>query len=106
MNMFSLSGQRVARKSHQRRLLLLSDHFLVITHSARLCQEQIRFLPLGRRATFVNNDSNHYKFTGKERDAETQLGDFQRAVLLEWAGALRVSADWSPTPNCGTICQF
>jgi len=27
----------------------------------------------GGELQFVNNDSNHYKFTGKERDTETNL---------------------------------
>ena len=46
---------------------------------------------------FVNADSNHYKFTGKERDAETQLDYFgarySSNVLGRW-----ISADWSAAP--------
>jgi hypothetical protein len=36
------------------------------------------YYPWAGELQFVNNDSNHYKFTGKERDSETQLDSFAR----------------------------
>ena len=55
------------------------------------------FYPWGGELQFVNNDSNHYKFTGKERDSETQLDYFGARYYSNGLGRW-VSADWSPTP--------
>ena len=55
------------------------------------------FYPWGGELQFVNNDSNHYKFTGKERAAETQLDYFGARYYSNSLGRW-VSADWSPTP--------
>jgi RHS repeat-associated protein len=46
---------------------------------------------------FLANDSNHYKFTGKERDGETQLDYFGARFYSNGLGRW-VSADWSPMP--------
>ena len=56
-----------------------SDHLKtasVITDSAGNIKSESDFYPWGGELQFVNNDSNHYKFTGKERDSETQLDYF------------------------------
>jgi RHS repeat-associated protein len=55
------------------------------------------FYPWGGELQFVSNDSNHYKFTGKERDAETQLDYFGARYYSNRLGRW-VSADWSATP--------
>ena len=46
---------------------------------------------------FVANDSNHYKFTGKERDSETSLDYFGARYYSNGLGRF-VSPDWSATP--------
>jgi RHS repeat-associated protein len=55
------------------------------------------YYPWGGELQFVNNDSNHYKFTGKERDSETGLdyygAQYYANGLGRWA-----SADWSASP--------
>jgi RHS repeat-associated protein len=38
--------------------------------------EEYDYDPWGNERQFVNSDINHYKFTGKERDSETQLDYF------------------------------
>jgi RHS repeat-associated protein len=44
------------------------------------------YYPWGGELQFSNNDSNHYKFTGKERDAETQLDYFGARYYANWTG--------------------
>jgi RHS repeat-associated protein len=55
------------------------------------------YYPWGGELQFVNNDSNHYKFTGKERDAETGLDYFGARYYSNGLGRW-ISADWSATP--------
>jgi RHS repeat-associated protein len=53
-----------------------SDHLKtasVITNASGTITSESDYYPWGGELQFVNNDSNHYKFTGKERDAETGL---------------------------------
>ena len=93
-------GERVARKSTNGVFCYFSDHLKtasVITDSAGNIKSESDFYPWGGELQFVNNDSNHYKFTGKERDAETQLDYFGARHYSNGLGRW-VSADWSPTP--------
>jgi RHS repeat-associated protein len=69
----------------------------VITDSAGNIKAESDYYPWGGELQFVNNDSNHYKFTGKERDSETQL-DYFGARHYSNGLARWISADWSPTP--------
>jgi len=55
------------------------------------------YYPWGGELQFVNDDSNHYKFTGKERDSETGLDYFGARYYSNGLGRW-VSADWSATP--------
>jgi RHS repeat-associated protein len=67
-------GQRVARKSTNGVFYYFSDHLTtasVITDSGGIIKAESDFYPWGGELQFVNNDSNHYKFTGKERDSES-----------------------------------
>ena len=93
-------GERVARKSPNGVFYYFSDHLKtasVITDSLGNIKSESDFYPWGGELQFVNNDSNHYKFTGKERDAETQLDYFGARYYSNGLGRW-VSADWSPTP--------
>ena len=95
-------GERVARKDFPGNAVsyYFSDHLKtasVITDSAGNIKSESDFYPWGGEIQFVNNDSNHYKFTGKERDAETQLDYFGARHYSNGLGRW-VSADWSPTP--------
>jgi len=69
----------------------------VVTDSAGVIKAESDYYPWGGELQFVNNDSNHYKFTGKERDSETQLDYFGARYYSNGLGRW-VSADWSPTP--------
>jgi len=93
-------GERVARKSTNGVFYYFSDHLKtasVITDAAGNIKSESDFYPWGGELQFVNNDSNHYKFTGKERDSETQLDYFGARYYSNGLGRW-VSADWSPTP--------
>jgi RHS repeat-associated protein len=72
-------GERVARKSTNGVFYYFSDHLKtasVITDSAGVIKAESDYYPWGGELQFVANDSNHYKFTGKERDAESGLDNF------------------------------
>ena len=93
-------GERVARKSANGVFYYFSDYLKtasVITDSAGVIKAESDYYPWGGELQFVANDSNHYKFTGKERDSETQLDYFGARYYSNGLGRW-VSADWSPTP--------
>ena len=93
-------GERVARKSANGVFYYFSDHLKtasVITDASGNIKSESDFYPWGGELQFVANDSNHYKFTGKERDGETQLDYFGARYYSNGLGRW-VSADWSATP--------
>jgi len=94
------NGERVARKSTNGVYYYFSDHLKtasVVTDSAGNIKSESDFYPWGGELQFVNNDSNHYKFTGKERDTESGLDYFGARYYSNGLGRW-VSADWSATP--------
>jgi RHS repeat-associated protein len=67
------NGERVARRDYPSGSVAyyFSDHLKtasVITDSAGNIKSESDYYPWGGELQFVNNDSNHFKFTGKERD--------------------------------------
>jgi uncharacterized protein RhaS with RHS repeats len=93
-------GERVARRDGATGtggvFYYFSDHLKtasVITDSAGAIKAESDYYPWGGELKFVDNDTNNYKFTGKERDAETGL-DYFGALLLEWVGA-----PWTDDPR-------
>jgi RHS repeat-associated protein len=72
-------GERVARRdlvTPTGVFYYFSDHLKtasVITDSAGNIKSESDYYPWGGELQFTNNDSNHYKFTGKERDSESGL---------------------------------
>jgi RHS repeat-associated protein len=76
-------GKRVARKDFSGTTPSVSYYFSdhlgtasVITNSVGTITEDEDYYPFGGELRIVNNDPNHYKFTGKERDQETGLDYF------------------------------
>jgi RHS repeat-associated protein len=95
-------GERVARKDFPGLAVsyYFSDHLKtasVITDAVGNIKSESDYYPWGGELQFSNNDSNHYKFTGKERDAETGLDYFGARYYSNGLGRF-VSADWSATP--------
>ncbi|HKD79391.1 MAG TPA: RHS repeat-associated core domain-containing protein, partial [Candidatus Angelobacter sp.] len=95
------NGERIARKdSNGLVYYYFSDHLKtasVVTDAAGVIKSDSDYYPWGGELAFVANDSNHYKFTGKERDGETGL-DYFGARYYSNALGRWVSADWSATP--------
>jgi RHS repeat-associated protein len=74
-------GQRVARKDLPNGSVAyyFSDHLKtasVITDATGNIKSESDYYPWGGELQFLSNDSNHYKFTGKERDAESGMDYF------------------------------
>lgn len=76
-------GERVARRDGVngagRVFYYISDHLKtasIITDSAGTIKAESDYYPWGGELQITANDSNHYKFTGKERDSETGLDYF------------------------------
>ncbi|HEX7289255.1 MAG TPA: RHS repeat-associated core domain-containing protein [Candidatus Angelobacter sp.] len=77
------NGERVARRDGVNGaggvFYYFSDHLKtasVITNATGTIKAESDYYPWGGELQFVNADSNHYKFTGKERDTETGLDYF------------------------------
>jgi RHS repeat-associated protein len=95
-------GERVARKDFPGGAVsyYFSDHLKtasVITDSVGNIKSELDYYPWGGELQFINNDSNHYKFTGKERDSESGLDYFGARYYSNGLGRF-ISADWSATP--------
>jgi RHS repeat-associated protein len=97
-------GERVARRDGATGtggvFYYFSDHLKtasVITDSAGVIKAESDYYPWGGELQFVNNDSNHYKFTGKERDGESGLDYFGARYYSNALGKF-ISADWSDRP--------
>ena len=95
-------GERVARKDFPSNAVsyYFSDHLKtasVITDAAGNIKSESDYYPWGGELQFTNNDSNHYKFTGKERDNESGLDYFGARYYSNGLGRF-ISADWSATP--------
>src|SRR5205807_177870 len=65
--------------------------------SAGNIKSESDYYPWGGELQVSNNDSNHYKFTGKERDSETGLDYFGARHYSNSLGRF-ITPDWSATP--------
>ncbi len=97
-------GERVARRDGVNGaggvFYYFSDHLKtasIITDAAGTIKAESDYYPWGGELQFVNNDSNHYKFTSKERDGESGPDYFGARYYSNGLGRW-VSADWSTTP--------
>jgi RHS repeat-associated protein len=97
-------GERVARRDSPSSSgpvsYYFSDHLKtasVITDSTGTIKEDEDYYPWGGELQFVNNDSNHYKFTGHERDSETGL-DYMLARYYSNPLGRFLTPDWAGHP--------
>jgi RHS repeat-associated protein len=97
-------GERVARRDGVNGaggvFYYFSDHLKtasVITDAAGNIKAESDYYPWGGELQFTNNDTNHYKFTGKERDSETGLDNFGARYYGSALGRF-VTPDWSAKP--------
>ena len=85
-----------------------SDHLKTasaITDSAGNIKAESDYYPWGGELQFVNNDSNHYKFTGKERDGETGLDYFGARYYSNGLGRF-ITPDWAAKATAVPYAEF
>jgi len=105
-------GERVARRDNPSSsgpiFYYFSDH-LKTTDIATDAQGNIKnesdFYPWGGELQFLANDSNHYKFTGKERDSETQLDYFGARYYSNGLGRW-ITPDWAAKATAVPYAEF
>ena len=95
-------GQRVARKDFPSNSVsyYFSDHLKttdIVTDAQGNIKNESDFYPWGGELQFLNSDSNHYKFTGKERDTETGLDYFGARYYSNGLGRW-ITPDWAAKP--------
>src|SRR5260221_10616027 len=101
-------GERVARKSTNGVFYYFSDHLKtasVVTDSLGNVRSESDFYPWGGELQFVNNDSNHYKFTGKERDNESGLDYFGARYYSNGLGRF-ITPDWAAKATAVPYAEF
>src|SRR5262249_30552535 len=96
-------GERVARKDFPSNAVsyYFTDHLKttdIVTDAQGNIKNESDFYPWGGELPFVANDSNHYKFTGKERDLETNLDYFGARYYSNSLGRW-MSPDWNEKPE-------
>jgi RHS repeat-associated protein len=96
-------GERVARKDFPSLAVsyYFSDHLKttdIVTDAQGNIKNESDFYPWGGELQFLNNDSNHYKVTAKERDPETGLDYFGARYYSNGLGRF-ITPDWAATPE-------
>jgi RHS repeat-associated protein len=76
---------------------MLGSSRALATSTGTLCYDA-DFYPYGGEHDYVNTCAQNYKFTGKERDPETNNDDFDARYYSSAYGRF-LSADWSSTPT-------
>jgi RHS repeat-associated protein len=103
-------GERVARRdlaAPSGVFYYFSDHLKtasVITDSLGNIKSESDYYPWGGELQFVSNNSNHYKFTGKERD-ETGL-DYFGARYYSNGLARFITSDWAAKAAAVPYAEF
>jgi len=85
-----------------------SDHLgsaSVLTDASGTVQEQYFYYPYGGLQSSIGSDSNHYKFTGKERDAESGLDNFGARYDSSNLGRF-MTPDWAAKPTDVPYANF
>jgi RHS repeat-associated protein len=105
------NGERVARRdlvAPTGVFYYFSDHLKtasVITDAAGVIKADSDYYPWGGELQFVNADSNHYKFTGKERDTETNLDYFGARYYSNGLGRF-ITPDWAAKPAAVPYAEY
>jgi RHS repeat-associated protein len=95
-------GKRVARIDLPANTVhyYLSDHLgstSIVASATGVVEEESDYYPFGTEV-LVTVGANHYKFTGKERDAESGLDNFGARYYASALGRF-MSPDWSEVPE-------
>jgi RHS repeat-associated protein len=97
------NGRRIARIDRPSGTVhyYFSDHLGsagVITDASGNVQERYFYYPYGGLQSSTGTDPNHYKFTGKERDSESNLDNFGARYDASSLGRF-MTPDWSAVPS-------
>lgn len=97
------NGERIARVDRPSGTVhyYFSDHLAsssVITDASGNVQQRYYYYPYGGTVAEIGGDSNHYLFTGKERDTESGLDYFGARYYSSAIGRF-MSPDWSAKPQ-------
>jgi RHS repeat-associated protein len=103
-------GERVARKDFPSNTVsyYFSDHLKttdIVTDAQGNIKNESDLYPWGGELQFSNNDSNHYKFTGKERDSETGLDYFGARYYSNGLGRF-ITPDWAAKATAVPYAAF
>jgi RHS repeat-associated protein len=77
----------------------------LVTDSAGNPLSQSQFFPYGGEQVILANDTNTYKFSGKERDSESGLDDFGARYYASNLGRF-MSPDWAAKPTAVPYANF
>jgi RHS repeat-associated protein len=96
------NGKRIARCDSTNAVnYYFADHLgtaRVVANASGTILDDSDFYPFGGERVVASSSGNNYKFTGKERDSESNLDDFEARYYSSSMGRF-VSADWSTTPE-------
>jgi RHS repeat-associated protein len=111
-NYIFFNGQRIARRDastgniHYYFSDHLGTHSLVTDANGTMPpQEESDFYPFGGEIPVSGSDTNHYKFTGKERDAESGLDNFGARYNASNLGRF-MTPDWAAKPTSVPYAKF
>jgi RHS repeat-associated protein len=100
-NYVYFNGKRTARRDPGGAVhFYLGDHLgstSMIVSSSGAVEDESEYYPFGGELQFSAAAGNHYKFTGKERDAETNLDYFGARHYSSGMGRFMIP-DWSSVP--------
>ena len=104
------NGQRVARRDPSGSVFYYFTDLVhsssVVSDSSGAIKSESDFYPWGGELQIINNDpGNHYKFTGKERDSESQLDYFGARYYGNALGRF-VTPDWDGKPVTVPYAEF
>jgi RHS repeat-associated protein len=108
-NYVYFNGQRVARRDPSGSVFYYFTDLVhsssVVTDSGGTIKAESDYYPWGGELQLVNNDTNHYKFSGKERDSESQLDFFGARYYGNRLGRF-VTPDWDGKPVTVPYAEF
>jgi RHS repeat-associated protein len=103
------NGQRIARSDAAVGVrYYFSDHLgstSIITDGNGNVQEESYYYPYGGEMPVITGDTNHYKFTGKERDTETNNDYFGARYHGSSMGRF-LTPDWAAKPTTVPYAMF
>lgn len=104
------NGERVARVDMPANTVeyYFSDHLKstdIVTNATRGIVHESDYVPYGGEVVISGTDPNRYKFTGKERDSESDLDNFGARYYASTTGRF-MTPDWALKPISVPYAKF